>query len=98
MLAYGIADVDTAAAYQAYLGYTAMPATVPYAIFRSAQQTASASLNTAIVADLGTLTTTPDSTRLAAASTVAQQVITLQETVALPPPAVSPHCPSSVCM
>ena len=81
--------MDTAAAYQAYLGYVAIPQTVALAAFQSAQTRARDSLNSAIVADLGTLTTTPDSTVLSAASTVAQQVITEQGIVTLPPPAVS---------
>lgn len=81
--------MDTAAAYQAYLGYVANPQTVALAAFQSAQTQARDSLNSAIVGDLGTLTTTPDSAVLSAASTVAQQVITEQGIVALPPPAVS---------
>lgn len=92
-----LADVDTADAYQAYLVYVGTPG-ASFATFQSAQQKASYSLNTAIVGDLSSLTTSPDTTRLSAAVTVAQQVIALQTAQALPPPAVSPCYPSWVCM
>ena len=91
-----VADVDTAAAYQAYIRYKANA--IPLADFQSAQTTARNSLNSAIVGDLSTLTAAPDSAALSAASTVAQQIITEQGIVALPPPGVSLHCSSSVCI
>ncbi|KAL3142107.1 hypothetical protein ABBQ32_004725 [Trebouxia sp. C0010 RCD-2024] len=84
-----LADRDTALAYQAYVTYIASPqAAGDYSTFRTAQTVAASSLS-AIQADTLTLTSTPDSTVLSSASSVAQLVIGQQTPpagVPLPPP------------
>ena len=80
------ADTDSAAAYQAYLSYTSGSAT--YTAFVNAQTTASSNLNN-VKTDLARLNGSPDSTRMSAASTVAQQIVTEQGITALPDPSVS---------
>lgn len=87
-----LADRDTALAYQAYVTYIASPqAAGDYSTFRTAQTVAASSLS-AIQADTLTLTSTPDSTVLSSASSVAQLVIGQQTPpagVPLPPPQVN---------
>ena len=87
-----VADIDTAAAYTAYVTYDASAkGSSDYGHYQSAQGTAASSLN-AIITDLGNtkLASSADNAALTSASTIAQQVITEQQgVVPLPPPEVS---------
>ena len=95
-----VADIDTAAAYTAYVTYDASAkGSSDYGHYQSAQGTAASSLN-AIITDLGNtkLASSADNAALTSASTIAQQVITEQQgVVPLPPPEVGSPAPSSLC-